>query len=159
MLTPVLPKFIIYLSVPKDFPPCPSVCYLVSIVPSSLSLGNGVLLPLNGSGSTHSVCSMPNVVSMLVHSPTVRASPCHSVANSLPAGLNHSLSPSVNLPDSACSAISRSVNGRMYLVGCNLRAASSLYPYLRCRLVSWEIAGLSPASPTTATLVLFRKFP
>lgn len=125
-------------SVQNDISPGLLLCLPASCAPSSLSLARGALLPGKVSSYTHSVCSMPAMLLILVLSVIVCACRCSSVFVPLLVALNQSSSPCISYPGWACSSPSGILIRRMSLVGCDLGGPSSLYRYLRCRLLSWK---------------------
>lgn len=151
-LAPVHLESSVELSIQKKFSPGPSACLLASSAPSSLLSVKGALLPENITGSTHSVCSLSEVVSMLVHSTTVRANLYLFVSLLRPMSLNRSSSPSTSFAGRAWSSPFKNIVARMSLLGCDLGGGSSLYPYPCCRLLSRESTGQSPASRINAIL-------
>lgn len=140
-LVPVHPDSILELSIKKDISPGLSMCLLTPFAPSSLLLTKGAMLLGKGSGSTHSVYSVPVTVLMWVTSAIVPASHYPSVFFTMLMGLNQSSFPSTSSPACACSSLSRRFIGRMSFVGFNHAAASRLYQYLHSRLLSRESAG------------------
>lgn len=131
-LAPVRTKSSLDPSVQKVISPGLWVYLLTSNVRSYLSIAKEAMPCWNGSGSSRSVCSVAEVVLMLVSSATIHTSLCPSVALPLPARWNHSSSPSSSSVVSTSSSPSRSVTQRMSLVGCDLEAASNLHLYLCC---------------------------
>lgn len=150
-LASVRPQCSLKLFIQKDTSSCPWVCHLAFFAPSSLSPAKGAILPRKVFGLTHSVCSISDMMSMLVSLEMTRASCCPTLSQPLTGGLNLSSSPSVSFPDCACSSPSCRMTRRMSLIGCDFGAAHSWYPYLCYRLLSRESVGHILASRTTAT--------
>lgn len=126
-----------------------STFYDAALASSFLLLVNRAMLPLNDSGSTHLVKSVPDAVPISAPSMTAQYRRCPSVPCLLPGGPAHWPSPSGSSPDFAWYSSSLSVTGRMSLVGWDPGATSRWNPYQCYLLLSSEIVGRSPASLIT----------